>query len=130
MNYAFDTNAIIHLMRGLPSIVKNREQALKTGARFYIPPVVNYEILRGLIIKPTPAHEKAYNIIRHNCVVGEMTGLIWERAAVIYAQLYADHFSVADADILIAAFCVVNRYRLVTANIKDFENINELQVED
>jgi len=63
MEYAFDTNTVIHLMRGTPSVRKNREKAQKSGARFIIPPFVNYEIRRGLIIKPIPAHEKAYTVI-------------------------------------------------------------------
>ena len=48
MGFAFDTNAIIHLMRGTPSIRVKRENAVAQGERFYIPPFVNYEILRGL----------------------------------------------------------------------------------
>ena len=127
MEYAFDTNTIIHLMRGSRSVRENREKAHKSGARFIVPPFVNYEVRRGLIIKPIPAHEKAYAIICDNCSLGEMTVKVWERAAQIYAELYAKHFTVNDADILIAAFCIVNGYTLVTSNIKDFENIDGLQ---
>jgi len=56
-----------------------------------------------------------------------MTANAWEHAARIYADLYAKHFTVKDADILIAAFCMVNRYTLITANTKDFVNIDDLQ---
>jgi len=127
MEYAFDTNTIIHLMRGTPSVRENREKAQKSGARFIISPFVNYEIQRGLIIKPIPAHKKAYAVICDNCSLEDMTADAWERAAHIYAGLYSKHFTVKDADILIASFCVVNGYTLVTANIKDFENIDDLQ---
>lgn len=127
MEYAFDTNAVIHLMRGTQSVRENRGKAQKSGARFIIPPFVNYEVRRGLIIKPIPTHEKAYDVICDNCTLGEMTVDVWERAARIYAELYAKHFTVKDADIIIAAFCLVNGYTLVTANTKDFENIDGLQ---
>ena len=127
MEYALDTNTIIHLMRGTPSVRENREKAQKSGARFIIPPFVNYEIRRGLIIKPIPAHEKAYAVICDNCSLEDMTADVWEHAARIYAELYAKHFTVKDADILIAAFCMVNGYTLITANTKDFENIDGLQ---
>ena len=66
MTYAFDTNTVIQLMRGLQSVKVNREKAQKNGARFIIPPIVNYEVRRGLIIKPIPANEKAYAIFHHN----------------------------------------------------------------
>ena len=127
MEYAFDTNSIIHLMRGTASVRDKREKEQKNGARFIIPPFVNYEIRRGLIIKPIPAHEKAYAVICNNCSLEEMTADVWERAARIYAELYTKHFTVKDADILIAAFCITNGYSLVTANTKDFENIDNLQ---
>ena len=127
MEYAFDTNTIIHLMRGTPSVRENRKKAQKSGARFIISPFVNYEVRRGLIIKPTPAYEKAYAVICDNCSLEDMTAGTWEHAARIYAELYAKHFTVKDADILIAAFCMVNEYTLITANTKDFENIDGLQ---
>ena len=127
MEYAFDTNTIIHLMRGLHSVRDNREKAQKNGVRFIIPPFVHYEVRRGLIIKPNPKHEEAYAIICDNCLLGEMTAKVWERAAQIYAELYYKHFTVNDADIVIAAFCIENGYTLVTDNVKDFENIGGLQ---
>ena len=52
MDYAFDTNTIIHLMRGTQSVKENREKAKMNGSRFIIPPFVNYEVKRGLMIKP------------------------------------------------------------------------------
>ena len=127
MEYAFDTNTIIHLMRGTPSVLENRKKAQNCRARFVIPPFVNYEILRGLIIKPIPSYEKAYNIICDNCSLENMDADTWKQATKIYAELYAKHFTVKDADILIAAFCLVNGYTLITANIKDFKNIDGLQ---
>jgi tRNA(fMet)-specific endonuclease VapC len=130
MEYAFDSNTIIHLMRGTPSVKKHREKAHDNGARFIIPPFVNYEIRRGLIIKPIPAHEKAYNVICDNCSIEEMTADVWEHAAKIYAELYNKRLTVSDADIIIAAFCIVNGYTLVTHNTKDFEHIKDLQFID
>lgn len=130
MDYAFDTNTIIHLMRGTDSVRENREKAKNNGARFIIPPFVNYEIRRGLIIKPISKHENAYAVIFNNCFLGEMTVAVWERAAKIYAELYIKRFTVKDADILIAAFCIVNGYTLVTDNTKDFENIDGLILEN
>ena len=128
MDYALDTNIIIHLMRGTQSVKENRENAHNAGSQFIIPPFVNYEVRRGLFVKPVPRHEQAYNIIFENCTLGEMTVDTWICAAKIYSELYTKHFTVKDADILIAAFCLVEGYTLVTDNTKDFENINGLQL--
>ena len=130
MEYAFDTNTIIHLMRGTYSVRVNREKARKSEARFIIPPFVDYEVRRGLIIKPIALHEKAYTVICDNCSLEDMPTEAWRRAAQIYAELYVKRFTVKDADILIAAFCIVNGYTLVTSNTKDFENIDDLQFVD
>ena len=130
MEYAFDTNTIIHLMRGTPSVRENREKAQKSGARFIIPPFVNYEVRRGLIIRQTPAHEKAYTVICDNCSLEDMTADAWEHAAQIYAELYTKHFTVKDADILIAAFCIVNGYTLITNNTKHFDDIDGLDIDN
>jgi predicted nucleic acid-binding protein len=115
-------------MRGLHSIRENRKKAQDKGARFIIPPFVNYEIMRGLIIKPVSSHEKAYAVIRENCSLEEMTVDVWVRAAQIYAELYSKRFTVSEADIIIAAFCLENDYTLVTSNTKDFENIDGLKL--
>ena len=130
MGYAFDTNVIIHLMRGTQSVRENKDKALLQGEHFVIPPFVNYELLRGLMIKPITSHENAYAVIRNNCTLGEMTVDAWVYAAKIYAELYTKRFTVRDSDIVITAFCIVNDYTLVTSNIKDFANIDGLRLVD
>ena len=126
MDYAFDTNIIVHLMIGTASVRQNRDDARSNEAKFIIPPFVQYEIQRGLLIKPDPKHELAYKRLLENCEVGEMTATAWRKAAEIYAGLYAKRFTVKDSDIVIAAFCIANSYTLVTNNTKDFENMDGL----
>jgi predicted nucleic acid-binding protein len=115
-------------MRGSQSVRENKNNAQKNGASFYIPPFVNYEVLRGLAIKPIVSHEKAYTVICENSTLGEMTVEVWKKAVNIYAELYTKHFTVKDADIIIAAFCMVKDCTLVTNNAKDFININALKI--
>ena len=55
---------------------------------------------------------------------------IWRRAANLYSDLRHKGFTVGDADILIAAFCLENGYTLVTNNTKDFVHIDELMLVD
>ena len=130
MKYALDTNTIIHLMRETNSVWENSVKAQKSGARLIVPPFVHYEIRRGLLIRPSRKRDKAYSMICDNCTLGDMNADTWELAAKIYAELYEKRFSVEDADILIAAFCIVNGYTLVTDNRKDFENIEGLTIEN
>jgi tRNA(fMet)-specific endonuclease VapC len=128
MTYALDTNAIIHILRHSPTVLSHRDEAIQQGASLAIPPYVNYEVRRGFRYISAPAKEQTYERICACCPVGEMNAEIWIRAASIYANLRRSGYTVSDADILIAAFCAANGYTLVTANTKDFENIDDLQV--
>ena len=48
MTYAIDTNTLIFLLNKDEQVVKKRDEAILAGCRFVIPPIVDYEIQRGL----------------------------------------------------------------------------------
>ena len=127
MIYALDTNTIIHLLNYDKLVTAKKDEAVSAGARFIIPPVVDYEIQRGLLYKSSPKKEQIYLTFRNYYGVGEMTAEMWVHAARIYVKLRCNGFTVGDGDIFIAAFCLANGYILVTRNTKDFENIKGLQ---
>ena len=130
MTCALDTGAIICLLDQDRSVTMKRNEAVLAGVSFIIPPVVDYEIQRGLFYKPSPKKERIYFALRSHYGVGDMTTEMWVQAAHIYVNLRQKGFTVGDDDIYIAAFCLVNRYALVTRNTKDFENIAGLHIED
>ena len=94
MDYALDTNTIIHFMRGTPAVKEQREKAVHQGSRHIISPFVDYELRRGLLIKPIPSHEAAYNVICANCDMEDMPPSAWQQAAEIYRDLYNQQFTV------------------------------------
>jgi len=128
--YAIDTNVIIHLLHGTVAVRDRRDEAVRQGNGLIIPPYVHFEMRRGFLYKPAPAKEKAYRSFCSIFSVGEMTDEIWEAAAVIYAELRKNSHTLSDADILIAAFCIVNGCTLVTNNTRHFENVAGLILED
>jgi predicted nucleic acid-binding protein len=130
MIYAFDTNTVIHLMIGTESVRRNRNNARDNGSTFFVPPFVQYEIDRGLLIKPNAKNERAYAQLLENCELRVMTADTWKKAAEIYADLYTKRFTVRDSDIVIAAFCILNNCTLVTNNTKDFINMDGLKIVD
>jgi predicted nucleic acid-binding protein len=130
MTYAFDTNTIIHLLNYNALVLAKKEQAIADGGRFIIPPVVDYEIQRGLLYKPSPKKEVMYSAIVEHYGIGEMTAKMWTQAASIYSELRRKSFTIDDADIFIAAFCIVNGYTLITNNAKHFDKIEGLLSED
>ena len=130
MTYALDTNTIIHLLKHTPSVLARRDSELDNGAKLIIPPYVNYELRRGFRYVKATAKERSYQNLCARYPVGEMRSETWDLAATIYADLRLASYTVGDADILIAAFCIVDGYTLVTNNTKDFQNISNLQMVD
>ena len=123
MTYALDTSTIIFMLNKDEKVIESRDRAVLAGSRFIIPPIVDYEIQRGLLYKPSPNKEKIYFALRKYYRVGLVEAEMWVKSAHIYVELRKKGFTVGDDDIFIAAFCLLNGYTLVTRNIKDFENI-------
>ena len=130
MTYAFDTNTLIFMLNNDENVAKNRDRIVLAGGRFIIPPIVDYEIQRGLLYKPSPNKEKIYFALRKHYGVGVVEPDMWVKAAHIYVELRKKGFTVGDDDIFIAAFCLYNGYTLVTRNSKDFENISGMKHEN
>jgi len=127
MTYALDTGIIISLLSKDEDALRKRSEAVKAKNNFVIPPVVDYEIQRGLLYRPSPRKERIYCSLRSHYGVGIMTPEMWVRAVHIYVELRRKGFTIGDDDIFIAAFCLLNDYVLVTRNTKDFENIAGLR---
>jgi len=128
MTYALDTNIIIAILNNDKNVEAKGEMAIVAGGKFIIPPVVDYEIQRGLLYNPSPRKEKIYFSLRQHYGVGIMTPEMWIKSAHIYVDLRKKGFTVGNGDIFITAFCLLNDYMLVTRNIKDFENIEGLKL--
>jgi len=130
--YALDANIISYLLdRRLDIQRKMRELPTKEDiVTFVIPPVAYYEVLRGLYYKD--ANNKL-RMFRKFCVtydVGVMDRDCWDTAAGIYACLRKMGKPIEDADIQIAAFCLVNDMTLITNNVSHFSRIPELKWEN
>ena len=130
MRYALDTNAIIDLLNADPSLQQKVQQVELLGGKLIIPPIVHYEIVRGFLYSAATKKLRLYNELKDYLGLGKLTVRELEVAAEIYNSLRKRGLSVSDADILIAAFCIVGDYTLITNNTKDFENIAGLQREN
>ena len=128
MTYALDTNIIIHLLRGTPVVRVKRDEAIKQGANIIIPQFANYEIWRGFLCKSAPAKEREYRLLCSRYPIGGINKKIFGCAAEIYADLWKKRLTVGEIDILIAAFCIIDGYTLVTDNTKHFDVIDGLKL--
>ena len=127
---ALDANIIIDFLSREPSVVQHFDKTAISGVGMVIPSVVDYEVLRGFCHTPSPRKEAVYHNMRINCPVVEVNSAIWACAASLWASLRRTGRTVGEVDILIAAYCVENKYTLITHNTKHFTNIRGLSIAD
>ena len=125
--YALDTNIISYFLREDNTVVSRVRSILNAGNKLIIPPLVYYEVTRGLLLKDARKQTSAFNKFCQHIPIGEMNLRVLDIAAKIYVER---NRTVGDTDTLIAAFCIVNGYILVTHNTKDFKDIENLQIVD
>ena len=133
MIYTLDTNTISYLLRGEGNIEKHfHREIIQAGNYYAIPLIVVFEIKRWLLDKPTKQlrdFAQQFDILFENVEeVAEMPIEVWDKAAEIYIALKQKGQLIKEADIIIAAFCLINSYTLATRNMKDFERIDGLKL--
>jgi predicted nucleic acid-binding protein len=126
INYALDTNIVSYYLRNNQRIIDTIADSIKNGNEIIIPPIVYYEIKRGLVYSNAAAKLKAFKELCTNDI-GIIDTEILDIAITVYADLQKKGKLIEDADILIAAYCVKHNLTLVTNNIKHFEDIKDLQ---
>jgi predicted nucleic acid-binding protein len=128
--FALDTNIISYLLRHNPVVSARLRRENDSGNMIAIPPLVYYEIKRGLLADKSKKRLRSFENFYEDIGIGEMTLEAYDEASRQYASLRQIGRPTGDADILIAAFCLVNGYTLVTNNTKHFEHIKGLQLVD
>jgi tRNA(fMet)-specific endonuclease VapC len=127
MTYALDTNTLTYLMHKNKSVEVAFQKALEQGDEYTIPPMVYYEFKRWLAVKNAAVQLEKFNRIYNPTQKLPMSERCWDKAVNIYASLIKSGRIIDDADILIAAYCIVNGYTLVTNNIQHFERVDGLK---
>ena len=117
MTYALDSNIISYLLRDNPVVYENYDKAMTDGNRCIIPPVAYYETKRGLLFSRATTKADDFEMLCRELGVGDMSVSVWNEAA----RLYTDHRQkgqpIEDADLLIAAFCITNDYKIGRAHV-------------
>jgi len=132
MIYSLDTNMISYYLRGEGRVNEHfQHEIVKNGNVYAISYFCAYEIQRWLNYKPTRitrSYAAQFDILFQNVYeLADMPAPVWEKAVEIHIILQSKGQLIGDADILIASYCIVNDYTLVTHNISDFERIDGLK---
>ncbi len=89
--------------------------------------VTRYESLRGLYAKQAKTQIEAFNVFCQSLIL-PITDTVVIRAAEIYGELYRTGQIIGDADILIAATCLVNGIDCVSNNTTHMQRVTGLAV--
>ena len=130
MIYALDTNIVTLLLKDDEIVNRNASVATANNHTLIIPKIVDYEVRRGLLARRMAKKLRQYLNFRQTVSVAAIDDIVWDKAVEVYAVLSQRGKTICDDDVIIAAFCLVNGYTLVTNNTRHFENIDSLQVEN
>jgi len=89
-----------------------------------------YEILKGFKWKGNKKKEDQFKEFLEDVVVFTIDDDVIDIAANLYADLRKDGRTIGDADILIAAIVIKNQGTLISNNIKHYEGIKRLNMEN
>jgi len=128
MIFALDSNIISYVLKEDETIINRYRQEAMKGNEYVMPIVVFYEIKRWLLERGAKNKQVMFDEMCCTIPLCEFDKHIWDKAAELYVQTRRNGKPTEDADLLIAAFCIVNKYVLVTNNIRHFEHIDGLKL--
>ena len=129
MAYLIDTDTIIFALRGDHGVLEKFE------ANKNIPISISMITYAELIFGAKRSQNEQKNMIKVNHIrdiytIEKLNEGVMEVFADIKAKMFDKGIRIEDMDLLIAATAIYNELTLVTNNIKHFENIPNLKIEN
>ena len=128
MIYALDSNIISYMLKKDKGVIQHFDNTVKDTDSYAIPPIVYYEVKRWLVHRNATAMLERFSSLYDDSVKGNMSAEVWEKSIDLYARLRSSGKTIDDADIFIAAYCILNGYVLATNNTQHFSLIPELKI--
>lgn len=125
--YALNTNIVSYILQKQTNVIGWLETEIERGNRVVIPPIVYYEIRRGLLASGAATKAAVFAALFADLDVDAIDKETLDRAAREYARLQKNGLTIGDADLFIAEYCVQNDFTLVTNNEKHFEIVQDLK---
>ena len=128
MKYLLDTNTVSYAIRGIPQVVE-KVQKLKLSD-IVLSSVTEAELRYGVEKRGSVRLAKIVNDFIQPLEVLPFDSQCACVYAKIVVELEKNGFSIDTADAMIAACCICNKTILVTSNVKHFEKIRKLKLEN
>jgi len=129
IRFALDTNIISYILRNDETVINRFRQESDNENEFVMIPVVYYEVSRWLMERNAIKLQAEFNALCSELPLLGTEKDVWDKAAALYVHTRKIGKPVgSDADLLIAAYCLINNCTLVTNNTRHFENIDGLSL--
>lgn len=125
-----DTDILSAIMRQDPVVIPKAQAYLIAQEQFTFSIITRYEILRGLKAKGATKQLAAFDRFCNLNTVLPLTDEAIIKASDVYAFLRQRGELIGDADILIASTALTSGLCVVTNNLKHFQRIPELQIQN
>ncbi len=128
--YLLDTNIVSYWMRGDKRIIDRIKQ--HSPADLALSTITLAEILYGIAKSPVKKKERRLKIERISSLLDlyPFDTSAAGKYAFVRAQLEREGTPISERDTQIAAIAMANRLTVVTHNVKEFNRIRDLKVED
>jgi tRNA(fMet)-specific endonuclease VapC len=128
--HLIDSDILSLSMRSQEPAFSRVKNYFVTNEKLSFSAMTRFEVLRGLLAKNATTQTKKFELL---CVSNDVISIdlpILDRAAYIYAYLFQQGKLIADGDLIIAATAIEHNLILATRNVKHFERIPGLQLEN
>ena len=125
-----DTNIISYYFNANESIKEKILEAIDNNESICTTVINVYEIFKGFRWKNSKNKEDQFKDFLENVIVFTIDDDVINIASDIYSNLRKSGKTIGDADILIAAIVIKNNGKLITNNVKHYEDIVELKLEN
>jgi tRNA(fMet)-specific endonuclease VapC len=131
MIYALDTCTITFLIRGDIPVKDKFTEKLENKNQICIPPIAYYETIRGLIAINAQQKLNDFEFFYNSCYFPDVLERQYMRScAELYVACKKAGNPMGENDLLIGSWCLTVGAILVTDNVKHFNRINGLIIEN
>lgn len=131
MPFCLDTDVIIEFFRGNPKIIEKFKDVMESAETLSITRITLCELFRGAYLSKHPEREsKRILSLLNSCRVLGLTLDACIKFGSISALLSKKGEIIGDADLLIGCIALSHNQTLVTNNLKHFQRIPDLKMEN
>ena len=125
-----DTDILSYYLRGEDEVVEQVINYLNVFPSLNLSSITFFEILKGLEHKEASKQIKDFEEFASNCNLINVDLNSLKISAKVHGALKRKGKQIGIADILIAGIAIQNDLALITNNVKHFENIDNLKIEN